>query len=72
MKKFIMSTIAAAREEGHIPINKLPSGPPNGEWYWVMGYWKRIPDNVFVASMPPEPSYNRPPQHWINGYWEWI
>jgi hypothetical protein len=49
---------------------------PNGEWYWVMGYWKRIPDNVFVVSMPPEPSYNRPPQPssehiWIGGEWAW-
>ena len=49
---------------------------PNGEWYWVMGYWKRIPDNVFVASMPPEPSFNRPPQPssehiWVDGEWAW-
>ena len=49
---------------------------PNQEWYWVMGYWKRIPDNVFVASMPPDPAYNRPPQPssehiWVDGEWGW-
>lgn len=49
---------------------------PNGEWYWVDGYWKRIPDNVFVSAMPPEPSFARPPapspQHvWVDGEWVW-
>ena len=49
---------------------------PNGEWYWVMGYWKRIPDNVFVVSIPAEPAFNRPPppsaEHiWIDGEWSW-
>ena len=49
---------------------------PNGEWYWVKGYWQRIPQNVFVMSVPPEPVINRPPapspQHeWIEGEWSW-
>jgi len=49
---------------------------PNGEWYWVKGYWKRIPQTCFMKAIPPEPAFNRPPQPspnhvWIDAEWSW-
>lgn len=49
---------------------------PNGEWYWVSGYWKRLPDEVFVSVCPQEPSIVQSPppspDHvWIGAEWVW-
>ncbi len=63
-------------ERDHIWMKGHWAQWPNGEWYWVKGYWRRIPEEVFVRSVPPEPVVARPPapsanHEWIEGEWVW-